>query len=78
MMVPRVEQVEEQEEIMEKTEQVEYIWTTLRGLFWKWQHQFLLFFKVIFDSKARLRKLVYMPIWKNNNHDRKMFRREMI
>ena len=44
MKVPRVEQVEEEEEMMEKTEQVEYTWATLRGLFWKWQHQFLLFF----------------------------------
>lgn len=44
MKVPRVEQVEEEEEMMEKTEQVEYTWATLKELFWKWQHQFLLFF----------------------------------
>ena len=53
MMVPWVEQVEEEEEMMEKTEQVEYTWATLRGLFWKWQHQFLLFFLSNFFTPKR-------------------------
>ena len=45
MMVLRVEHVEEEEEMVEKTEKVEYTWATLReGLFCKCRTLLLFFF----------------------------------